>query len=82
VPVERRTIPTEGVIALEGIGGHIVDVDVITRRNVLAGEADDLAILVDGLSARNGAESELVSESHAGVESQGCIVEDERLTGL
>src|SRR5207249_942 len=40
----RRTISTEGVIALEGLGRDVMHMYMPTGRDVLAGEADDLTI--------------------------------------
>src|SRR5262249_56001400 len=42
----RRAIAAERVVALERIGADTMPLHVIPGRDVLAGEADDLAVLV------------------------------------
>ena len=58
------SLGAEGVVALELAGFDVVDVDVLARRDVPAGEADDLAVLEDRLAFLDRADGELVA--HAG----------------
>src|SRR5262249_11676101 len=71
----RWAVAAKGVVALEGVGGNVVDVDVGAGRDVLAGEADDLAVLADRLAHPNGAKGELVSQADAARQLEGAAVE-------
>src|SRR5919109_795837 len=59
----RRTIAAKRVVALEGIGGNVVYVDMIARRDVLIGEADDLTVLVDRGALLDRHERDLMTEA-------------------
>src|SRR5262249_56614759 len=73
----RRAVAAEGVVALEGVGREVVDVDVLSRSDLLAGETDDLAVLVDGRALLDGDEGDLVAEADAGGEGDGLPLEGE-----
>src|SRR5262249_37746833 len=78
----RRAVAAEGVIALEEIGPHVVDMDVLTGRDVTGGEADDLPVLVDRFAFPDGRESELVPEADAAGEGHDAAVGLHLLPGL
>src|SRR5262249_34169794 len=61
----RRAVAAEGVVALEGGGADVVDVDVAAGRDVLAGKADDLAVLGDRLALPDRPQGELVPQADA-----------------
>src|SRR5207302_8578383 len=62
----RWAVTAEGVVALEGVGPDVVDVDVPAGRAVGRGEADHLAVLEDRLPGGDGPHGELVPEAEAG----------------
>ena len=51
-----------------------MDVDVLARRDVLAGEADDLAVLVDRLALLDSQQSDLVAQADALRQAQRVAV--------
>src|SRR5581483_8781013 len=59
----RRAVAAEGVVAVEGVGPDVVDVDVSAGGDVLAGEADDLAVLAHGLAGRDRPHGQLVPQT-------------------
>src|ERR1700722_173150 len=78
----RRTIAAKCVVAFEGVGREIVNVDVTAGRNVFAGEADDLAVLADRLALGDKTDGDLVAETDAAGDRDGGAVELVFLTGL
>src|SRR5205085_3738548 len=76
-----RTVAAEGVIALEGVGGDVMDMDVIAGRDVLAGEADDLAVLVDRLALLDGPQGDLVAETDPAGQGERLALVIELLPG-
>src|SRR5262249_30287347 len=66
----RRAVAAESVVAFEGVGRHVVHVDVAARGDLLAGKADNLAVLVDRGAFRDSAQSDLVTHADAPVHSQ------------
>src|SRR5262249_29509607 len=70
----RRTRGAEGVVALEGVGRDVVDVDVVAGGDVRGGEADDLAVLADRLALADGAQGDLVAEADAAADGEGVAV--------
>ena len=55
--------------------------DVAAGRDVFAGEADDLAVLADGLTLGDGADGDLVTEADAPIRGEDGAVELVFLTG-
>src|SRR5204862_536748 len=64
----RRAVLAEGVVALEQVGTEVVDVDQLAGRDVARGEADDLAVLADGVALGDLLQRDLVAEADAGGE--------------
>src|SRR5262249_39968374 len=60
-----RAVAAEGVVALEVVGREVVDVDVLAGGDVGAGEADDLAVLVDRLALLDRPQRDLVAHADA-----------------
>src|SRR5262249_30802346 len=56
-------ITAESVIARERVGGDVMDVDPCAALDVLAGEADDLAILGDSLAFLDCSQGDFVAQS-------------------
>ena len=80
--VRRRAIRAKRVIALEGLGADVVDVDVIARLDVLAGEADDLAVLIDRFAFLDRLQRELVPQANASSDRQFLAVKVQHGAGL
>src|SRR5439155_13425540 len=69
-----RHLAAKRIVALEGVSADVVDVDVAAGRDVLAGEADDLPVLVDRLALPDVAQGELVAEVDPAAQAQGAAV--------
>src|SRR5262249_12942045 len=63
-----RNFTAKSVIALESVGADVVDMDVIARRNIAGREADDLAVLQDGLARADRGERDLVAHADTTLE--------------
>src|SRR5262249_20634146 len=61
----------EGVVAFEGVGRAVVDVDVVTGGDVLAGEADDLPVFQHRRAPGDRLEGDLVPHADAAGEGDG-----------
>src|SRR5262249_48486392 len=74
-PRSCRTIATKRVVALKGVGGDIMDVDVSAGGDVLAGESDDLPVLEDGLPLLDRHERDFIAEANSVGEPGGLAVD-------
>src|SRR5262249_29057510 len=70
----RGPVLAKSVVALEGRSADVVDVDVLARGDVLAREADDLAVLSDRLPFLDSPQRELVPEADSVGEPHGGSV--------
>jgi hypothetical protein len=78
----RWAVAAKGVVALKNVGREIVNVDVSAGGNVLAGEANNLAVLANRLALGDGADGDLVAKADAAGDREDGSVELVFLTGL